>query len=405
MNYQDTVDWMFHQLPMYQNQGASAYKEDLSNTLKLAEHLHFPERRFKSIHVAGTNGKGSTSHMIASILQEEGYRVGLYTSPHLKDFRERIKINGACIDQAYVVEFIDAHRSFLESNGLSFFEMTVGMAFDYFSKQQVDIAVIEVGLGGRLDSTNIINPEVSVITNIGMDHMRFLGNSLESIAKEKGGIIKPGVPVVIGETQNETKRVFDRLARDMHAPIYFADQLVAITYKSDLKGIYQQRNIRTAILTIWELRKKGFNFAEESIRTGLLNVMKNTDLLGRWQVLQQRPKVICDVAHNREGLALVMDQLRSESLKNLHVVIGMVSDKDISQIVDLFPEEAQYYFCRPNVLRGLDAEILKTFFIEKDRRGQAYPSVKLAFESALENADDRDLIYVGGSTFVVAEII
>lgn len=405
MNYQDTIDWMFHQLPMYQNQGVTAYKEDLSNTLKLAKHLNFPEQQFKSIHVAGTNGKGSTSHMIASILQEAGYKVGLYTSPHLKDFRERIKINGKCIGQDFVVEFIDGHRSYLENNALSFFEMTVGMAFDYFAKQKVDIAIVEVGLGGRLDSTNIIHPEVAVITNIGLDHTRFLGNTLKAIAFEKGGIIKPHVPVVIGETHSETKALFEQLALDNDVPVYFADHLIESNYKSDLMGDYQVRNIKTAVLAIWELRKKGFQVEEESIKTGLQNVVKNTGLLGRWQVLQEKPKVICDVAHNREGLTLVMDQLKSETYNKLHLVIGMVSDKDMNHIIDLFPQEAQYYFCKPNVLRGLNAQIVKSFFSENGMQGRTYTSVKTALESALKNANYKDLIYVGGSTFVVAEII
>ncbi|MBE9489807.1 MAG: bifunctional folylpolyglutamate synthase/dihydrofolate synthase, partial [Bacteroidetes bacterium] len=258
MNYQDTINWMFNQLPMYQNKGKSAYKEDLSNTIKLSEHLNFPEAKFKSVHVAGTNGKGSTSHMIASILQESGYKVGLYTSPHLKDFRERIKLNGKCITKQFVIQFIKKNKSFFEENSLSFFEMTVGMAFDYFAKQKVDIAVVEVGLGGRLDSTNIITPEVSVITNIGLDHTQFLGNTLEEIAFEKGGIIKPNVPVVIGETQNKTKQVFINLAKKNDASIYFADELISTNYLSDLRGNYQKQNIKTAVQTINVLKKKYF---------------------------------------------------------------------------------------------------------------------------------------------------
>lgn len=365
IDYTDTIDWMFSQLPMYQNQGKTAYKEDLSNTLLLAKHLKNPENKFKSIHVAGTNGKGSTSHMLASILQEAGYKVGLYTSPHLKDFRERIKINGKCVSKQFVSQFIKTNKSFFEENSLSFFEMTVGMAFDYFAKSKVDIAIIEVGLGGRLDSTNIVTPEVSVITNIGLDHTQFLGNTLQQIAFEKGGIIKPKVSVVIGETQKETTTVFMDLAKKNEAPIYFADELITTNYRSGLKGNYQKKNIKTSVQTIFEIRKKGFTISEHNIKEGLLNVTPNTDLKGRWQILQHTPKVICDLAHNREGLTYVMNQLEEETFKHLHIVLGMVSDKDISNIIDLFPKKATYYFCKPNVLRGLDVEILKSHFVKK----------------------------------------
>lgn len=405
MNYQDTINWMFNQLPMYQNKGKSAYKEDLSNTIKLSKHLNFPETKFKSIHVAGTNGKGSTSHMLASILQEAGYNVGLYTSPHLKDFRERIKLNGKYINKQFVIQFIKANISFFEVNSLSFFEMTVGMAFDFFAKQKVDIAIIEVGLGGRLDSTNIIIPEVSVITNIGMDHTQFLGHSLEVIASEKGGIIKKNIPVVIGETQKESKSVFIDLANSNDAAIYFADELIVNEYDSDLKGNYQKHNIKTAVQTILEIRKKGFKVSENNIKKGLLDVMHNTDLKGRWQVLQFNPKVICDTAHNREGLTFVMNQLKHEVFKKLHIVLGMVNDKDLNSIMDLFPKKADYYFCKPNIERCLDVEVLKAYFREKGHAGKSYNTVKEAYDSALKNATINDLIYVGGSTFVVAEII
>ena len=405
MNYQDTINWMFNQLPMYQNKGKSAYKEDLSNTIKLSKHLNFPETKFKSIHVAGTNGKGSTSHMLASILQEAGYKVGLYTSPHLKDFRERIKLNGKCISKQFVIQFIKANRSFFEENSLSFFEMTVGMAFDFFAKQKVDTAIIEVGLGGRLDSTNIIIPEVSVITNIGLDHTQFLGHSIEEIAFEKGGIIKKNIPVVIGETQKETKSIFIDLANSNDAAIYFADELIVNEYDSDLKGNYQKHNIKTAVQTILEIRKKGFKVSENNIKKGLLDVMHNTDLKGRWQVLQFNPKVICDTAHNREGLTFVMNQLKHEVFKKLHIVLGMVNDKDLNSIMDLFPKKADYYFCKPNIERCLDVEVLKAYFREKGHAGKSYNTVKEAYDSALKNATINDLIYVGGSTFVVAEII
>ncbi|MCF6294909.1 MAG: bifunctional folylpolyglutamate synthase/dihydrofolate synthase [Flavobacteriaceae bacterium] len=405
MNYQDTINWMFSQLPMYQNKGKAAYKADLSNTLKLSKHLHFPETKFKSIHVAGTNGKGSTSHMVASILQEAGYNVGLYTSPHLKDFRERIKLNGTCINKQFVTQFIKKNKSFFEEDSLSFFEMTVGLAFDYFAKQKVDIAIIEVGLGGRLDSTNIITPEVSVITNIGLDHTQFLGNTLKKIAFEKGGIIKPNVPVIIGETQKETKLIFKTLAKKNNAPIYFADELINEDYPSDLRGDYQKKNIKTAVQTVLEICKKGFNISENNIKEGLQNVISNTDLKGRWQVLQDSPKVICDIAHNKEGLTYVMNQIKSETFNNLHIVLGMVNDKDFDNLIDLFPKRTNYYFCKPNIERGLDAKILKSHFVKRGLKGNVYKTVKSALDSAKENADKNDLIYVGGSTFVVAEII
>ncbi len=405
IEYKDTINWMFSLLPMYQNKGKAAYKADLSNTIKLSKHLNFPETKFKSIHVAGTNGKGSTSHIIASILQEAGYNVGLYTSPHLKDFRERIKLNGICISKQFVIAFIKKNRPFFDANSLSFFEMTVGMAFDFFAKQKVDIAVIEVGLGGRLDSTNIIKPEVSVITNIGFDHMQFLGNTLKKIATEKGGIIKPNVPVVIGETQNETKPIFINLAKKNNAFICFADELVTKDYPTDLKGNYQRHNVKTTIQTIAEIRKKGFKISEKNIKEGLLSVIKNTDIKGRWQVLQTAPKVICDIAHNKEGLTYAMNQIKSETFNNLHIVLGMVNDKDFDNFIDLFPKKAKYYFCKPTIERGLEAKILEAHFVKKGFKGSIYKTVKTALDSAKENANRNDLIYVGGSTFVVAEII
>ncbi len=404
MNYQDTVDWMFRQLPMYQNQGKTAFKKDLSNTILLANHLKNPEDKFKSIHVAGTNGKGSTSHMIASVLQEAGYKVGLYTSPHLKDFRERIKINGEEVSEEFIIDFVKCNRTFFEQHQLSFFEMTVGMAFDYFAKQQVDLAVIEVGLGGRLDSTNIITPEVSVITNIGFDHTQFLGTTYEAIAKEKSGIIKNNIPVVIGETQKETKAIFKSIAKTNEATIYFADEIHS-NYKSDLKGSYQKHNIKTAALALHLLNEASFNISEEHIISGLQNVVNNTGLKGRWQELQLAPKVICDTAHNKEGLTYIVKQLAQENYKNLHIVFGVVNDKDLDSILPLLPKGAIYYFCKPNVPRGLDTEILKLKFISNGFKGQAYQSVTSALNHAKKCADSEDLIYVGGSTFVVAEVV
>ncbi len=405
MNYLETINWMFSQLPMYQNQGKTAYKEDLCNTIKLVNHLNGPHQKFKSIHVAGTNGKGSTSHMLASILQEADYKVGLYTSPHLKDFRERIKINGKEINKQFVIGFIKRNKSFFEANSLSFFEMTVGMAFDYFAKQKVDIAVIEVGLGGRLDSTNVITPEVSVITNIGIDHTQFLGNTLKLIAKEKGGIIKHNVPIVIGETQKETKSIFIDLAKQNNSEISFADKEVKKCYESDLKGSYQEKNIKTAVQAINKLNKKEIKVSSDNIKNGLLNVVKNTGLFGRWQILQESPKIICDTAHNKEGLTYVLKQLKKEEFNRLHFVLGFVNDKDLNSIINLFPKKATYYFCKPNIIRGLDADVLKEGFIEKGYSGSSYKSVNEALKNAITNAKSSDLIYVGGSTFVVAELV
>ncbi|WP_242135819.1 bifunctional folylpolyglutamate synthase/dihydrofolate synthase [Aestuariivivens marinum] len=405
MTYQETVNWMFSQLPMYQRQGKTAFRKDLSNTLKFSEYLNFPERHFKSVHVAGTNGKGSTSHMLASVLQEAGYRVGLYTSPHLKDFRERIKINGKPVSKMFVAGFIKRNRPFFKANQLSFFEMTVGMAFDYFFKQQVDIAIIEVGMGGRWDSTNIITPELSVITNIGLDHTQFLGDTLEVIAFEKGGIIKANVPVVIGETQKETKLIFEDLARKANSNIVFADQEPNQVLASDLKGPYQSKNIKTVIQAVTTLKNIGYIITDLQLKSGLLHVVKNTGLLGRWQVLGENPKVVCDTGHNREGLAYTMRQLQHEIFNKLHLVFGVVSDKDISSIADLLPKEATYYFCKPDIPRGKDATELKLTLSEFDIRGEVYNSVIDAYNNAFNNASPNDFIFVGGSTFVVAEII
>jgi dihydrofolate synthase/folylpolyglutamate synthase len=390
---------------MYQRQGKSAYKVDLSNTIKLATHLKSPENKFKSVHVAGTNGKGSTSHTLASVLQEAGYKVGLYTSPHLKDFRERIKINGKEVSKQFVINFVKKNKSFFEENSLSFFEMTVGMAFDYFAKKKVDIAIIEVGLGGRLDSTNIIIPEVSVITNIGLDHTQFLGTTLEEIAAEKAGIIKENIPVVIGETQDEIKSVFLKIAKERNTNLYFADTSIDSVFESDLKGTYQKNNIKTVLKTISELQELGYSISDSHIKRGLLNVIKNTGLLGRWQILQESPKVICDVAHNKEGLNYTLKQLKEESYKTLHLVLGFVSDKDLDSVIPLFPKKAKYYFCKPDISRGMDERNVKKSFQAKGYIGEVYKSVNEALKVAKEVADKEDVIYVGGSTFVVAEIL
>ena len=405
MNYSDTINWMFAQLPMYQNKGKSAYKADLNNTVILTKHLDNPEKKFKSVHIAGTNGKGSTSHILASILQEANYKVGLYTSPHLKDFRERIKINGKEVSKQFVIKFIEKHKSFFEKHNLSFFEMTVCMAFDYFAKKEVDIAIIEVGLGGRLDSTNVITPEISVITNIGLDHTQFLGNTLSSIAKEKAGIIKNNVPVIIGETHVDTESVFKAIAKERNAPIVFVDDLEYEEFTSDLKGSYQKKNINTAVQTIKSLNDKAYSISTSHIKWGALKVIENTGLKGRWQVLQDEPKIICDTAHNKEGLTFTMTQLLQGYFDELHIVLGFVNDKSLEEIIPLFPKNAQYYFCKPNIQRGLNAEVLQQKFQKKKYEGEYYASVKEALKSAKENANKSDVIYVGGSTFVVAEII
>ncbi|WP_417557864.1 bifunctional folylpolyglutamate synthase/dihydrofolate synthase [Mesoflavibacter zeaxanthinifaciens] len=404
MTYQETVNWMFTQLPMYQKQGKTAFKKDLTNTLLLANHLNNPQHKFKSIHVAGTNGKGSSSHMLASVLQEAGYKVGLYTSPHLKDFRERIKINGVEVSKQFVIGFIKRNKVFFKSNPLSFFEMTVGMAYDYFAKQKVDIAIIEVGLGGRLDSTNIIIPEVSLITNIGFDHTQFLGETLPLIASEKAGIIKSNVPVVISETQNETKPVFEKVANKNNSKIYFADQIIKAKYSTDLLGDYQKINIKGVLKTIKILQQKKYKISDLNIKNGLLNVVKNTGLKGRWQILHTKPKIICDTAHNKEGLSITMTQLQKEQFNNLHIVFGVVNDKDLSQIFSLLPKKATFYFCKPDVPRGLDQNILRDQFLGEGFVGESYLSVKEAVDEARSRASDDDVIYIGGSTFVVAEI-
>ena len=406
MNYQEILNWMFNQLPMYQLQGASAYKKDLTNAYLLSNHLQNPEKSLKCIHVAGTNGKGSASHMLASILGEAGYKVGLYTSPHLKDYRERIKINGVQISEEFVCDFINKNKIFFESNDMSFFEMTVGLAFDYFSKEKVDLAIIEVGMGGRLDATNIIIPKISVITNISLDHTQFLGNTLELIASEKAGIIKPEIPVIIGEYTAETKPVFEAKAKENNSEIYYASDLILETYPSDLIGDYQQYNTKTVQQTIRILNaQKEFIVSDGSLKSGLLNVIKNTGLEGRWQQLGAFPKIICDTAHNKNGLEIVMKQMEKEHFDTLHIVLGMVNDKNLDEIMPLFPINAKYYFCKPNIPRGLDPHVLSEKALEFGIKGEVFDSVSESYKRAIENAKKSDFIYIGGSTFVVAEIL
>ncbi len=406
MNYQETLNWMFNQLPMYQNIGQSAYKKDLTNTILLADFLGNPERNIKCIHVAGTNGKGSTSHMLASVLQEAGYKVGLYTSPHLKDYRERIKINGVEISEGFVIDFIKKHKKFFEQHDFSFFEMTVGLAFDYFNKSNIEIAIIEVGMGGRLDSTNIITPLISVITNIGLDHTQFLGSTLELIANEKAGIIKPNVPVVIGEYLPETKHVFVKKANENNSNIYFASEEVKENYPSVLIGDYQVSNIKTVLQTLRVLQLQDeFVISENNLRLGLKNVLTNTGLQGRWQILNNKPLIICDTAHNKHGLEIVLKQIQKQNFEELHFVFGVVNDKDLDSILGLFPKNAIYYFCKPNIPRGLEAIILQEKCKDFELFGEVYPSVTKAYEKAKEFINYNDMIFIGGSTFVVAEIL
>jgi len=405
MTYQQTLDYLFSQLPMFQRIGASAYKVDLSNTVELCKLLDNPQHHFKSIHIAGTNGKGSTSHMLASILQEAGYKVGLYTSPHLIDFRERIKINGEMISEQEVVDFVTKYKKDFEKINLSFFEWTVGLAFDYFSKQKVDIAVVETGLGGRLDSTNVIIPEISIITNIDKDHMQFLGDTLEKIAVEKAGIIKKNVPVVIGETQKDIEHVFIIKAKELEATIYFADQIIHNILDSDLKGSYQKKNIKTVLASVIELQKCGYKLSEENIKNGLLNVVKNNGLMGRWQTLGESPKIICDTGHNEAGIREVISQLESLTYDKLHFVLGAVNDKEIDSVLELLPKNAVYYFCQAKIPRALDVNELENKAKSYRLNGNAYSSVKNAYEEAKKTADKDDLIFIGGSTFVVAEVL
>ncbi len=406
MNYKETVNWMFQQLPLYQLQGATAYKADLTNTILLANHIGNPEKNLKCIHVAGTNGTGSTSHLLAAVLQEAGYKVGLYTSPHLKDFRERVKINGIEISEEFVCEFIQKNKPFLEANQLSFFEMTVGLAFTYFVKEKVDIAIIEVGLGGRLDATNIITPLVSVITNIGFDHMQFLGTTLNAIAGEKAGIIKATIPVVIGEYTSETKPVFEEKAKTTNSKIFFASDLISETYPSILIGDYQIHNKKTVLQTLKVLEQQSnFKISEDNIKNGFRNVIVTTGLQGRWQQLGENPKIICDTAHNSHGLKIVLTQIQKDTFDKLHLVLGVVSDKDLNEILPLFPKNATYYFCKPNIPRGLDAIILKEKASDFKLFGEIFPSVSNAYQTAKLNATANDFIYIGGSTFVVAEIL
>ncbi len=403
MTYQQTLDYLFSKLPMYQRKGSAAYKADIGNIVEACKILKNPHQKFKSIHIAGTNGKGSTAHMLASILQESGYKVGLYTSPHLKDFRERIKINGEKISENSVIKFVEQHKIAFENISMSFFEYTVAMAFDFFSKEKVDIAIIETGLGGRLDSTNIINPELSIITNIGLDHTNLLGNTIEKIATEKAGIIKENTPIIIGRKQKETNTIFQNIAKEKNAHLMYSEPQQ--NYATDLKGGYQKENINTTVTAVQLLSENGWGIKQNSIRNGLLNTVKNTGLLGRWQILQEEPLIICDTGHNSDGIKEITEQIKETPHNKLHFVFGTVNDKNLGAILKLLPKDAIYYFCKPNIERGLDGDKLEQEAYKFNLKGHAYSSVNKAFNMAKSNAKSEDLIFIGGSTFLVAEVV
>ena len=405
MTYAETLAYLYAQLPMFQRVGKAAYKADLANTHALMDLLGHPERGLRCVHVAGTNGKGSTSHLLASALQEAGHRVGLHTSPHLKDFRERFRINGAMIPRSEVVRFVNLYRNGFEPIQASFFEWGVGLAFWWFREQQVDIAVIETGMGGRLDSTNVVTPEVSVITNVGWDHMDFLGNSLEAIAGEKAGIIKPGVPAVVGEAEGSVAEVFRQKAAMESAPIGLVDHAAPLPFPSGLTGMHQERNARTALAALHVLRDHGWNIPDEAIAHGFANVVTNTGLRGRWEVLAQEPLTIADVAHNVDGMRTVRAMLAHTPHHGLHVVLGMVNDKDLGRVLGELPKEAHCYFCKADIPRGLDAALLSEQAAAQGLRGTRHPSVKDALQAARQAAGPNDLVLVTGSVFVVAEAI
>ena len=396
---------MFAKLPMYQNIGASAYKEDISNIISICDHLDNPQNKFKSIHVGGTNGKGSTSHMLSSIFQESGYKVGLYTSPHLVDFRERIRVNGEMISKESVEDFMNHNLDFFNINNFSFFEMTVGLAFNYFNNQNVDIAIIEVGMGGRLDSTNIINPILSIITNISIDHTKFLGNNINDIAHEKAGIIKPGIPVVIGETQEEIKDIFIETAVENSSEISFADNFKTKKFDCDLKGEYQSKNISTVQHAITKIQSMGYKINDLNIEKGLSCVIKNTSLMGRWQVIQSNPLVVCDTGHNEAALNELVAQIISSNHSKYHFILGFSNDKNIEKISNIFPKDGSYYFVKPNVGRGMDANEVKKIFFKNNRVGKSFNSSKEALSEAYKYAKQNDFVFIGGSTFVVSEVI
>jgi len=428
MNYQETIDFLFNSLPMFQRQGKAAYKSNLDNSIAFDNYLKKPHQSFKTIHIAGTNGKGSSSHMLASILQEAGYKVGLYTSPHLKDFRERIRINGEMVSEAFVITFIENIKRFIAEYQPSFFEMTVFMAFEYFKEQKVDVAVIETGMGGRLDSTNLITPLVSVITNISLDHTQFLGDTLEKIAVEKAGIIKEQIPVVVGEFNKEYDSVFINKAREKTTTCEFANQELSISYalkslnqtqafdvykgdkkvyeqiELDLLGNYQQKNVLTVLSAIEQLQTS-LTINKEHIYAGLKNVVKNTQLLGRWQTIGNNPQIICDTGHNEAGIQLILEQIKQTAFKDLHIVWGMVNDKSIDRIMALLPKNAIYYFTKASIPRALNEDDLYKIAQKYDLNGRRFKTVQEALKASKQSANQNDMIFIGGSTFVVAEVV
>lgn len=425
-NYSEAVNYLYSNLPMFQRVGAVAYKKDLTNTLVLCEALGNPQHKFKSVHIAGTNGKGSTSHMLASVLQEAGYKTGLYTSPHLKDFTERIRINGVTIDQLFVISFINKIQVVIEEIKPSFFEITVAMAFDYFAQQGIEVAVIEVGLGGRLDSTNVIIPELSLITNIGWDHMDLLGDTLEKIAYEKAGIIKNKVPVIISERQSGIEEVFKHKAEGEDAPICFAEDFYEVILNSDhafagfkvywnksfffelnafpLGGMYQRNNLQGVLMAAEILNEQGFVIPVAALQSGLSNVVTNTGLRGRWQKLGDKPLTICDTGHNKDGIQQVLKQLALLSYKKLHIVMGIVKGKEPEAVLAIMPKEATYYFCEAKIPRAEQAQALAEQAKKFGLQGHVIPDVNEALETARSHAEEEDVIFIGGSTFVVAEL-
>lgn len=435
MDYNETIRYLYSRLPLFTRDGASAYKADLKNTLALCEILDNPQRKFRSVHVGGTNGKGSTSHTLAAILQTAGYKTGLYTSPHLKDFRERIRINGRMIGEQTVVDFVQRYRAAFEDIHPSFFEMTVALAFDIFAREKVDIAIVEVGLGGRLDSTNVITPLLSVITNIGWDHMNILGDTLQLIAFEKAGIIKPGVPAIIGEYQADVAEIFTGKAAKEKSRLVFASAMPypaisarnkppvhdtpefleieltkadgepSIPLRLDLPGAYQLKNLKTVLCAVEELRAQGFIITDDHLQTALSQVKSLTGLHGRWEILSRSPLTVCDTGHNADGIEQVLQNIAAIKYDKLHFVIGVVNDKDIGKILSLLPIEAIYYFCKPDIPRGLDAEALAQQAANCGLSGKTYPSVASALQHAQSAAKPNDLVFVGGSTFVVAEVV
>ena len=423
MTYDETVTYLFNCAPPFQQVGGAAYKEGLSTTIELDNHLGNPHKRFRTIHVAGTNGKGSTSHTLAAILQESGYKVGLYTSPHLIDFRERMRINGKPASKEYVIDFVERHRTFFEPLQPSFFELTTAMAFNYFAEQQVDIAIIEVGLGGRLDCTNIITPELCIITNISLDHTQFLGNTLQEIASEKAGIIKSGIPVVIGETTPETKEIFLRKAQENNTPITFAEEDALLStaepcengyeyvsktfgkFTGELGGDYQKKNTNTILSAIEILRNKGFTITGDSLRKGFTNVCSLTGFMGRWQKIQDNPRVVCDAGHNIGGIKYIREQLERMKCKELRIVFGMVNDKDITSVLKMMPQNATYYFTQASIKRAMPAENLRSMAKGFGLTGNIYPTVSDALQAAINDSDNDDFIFIGGSCFIVADLL